>query len=55
MNLNSILTYEKWINRWKTPMERMLTMALPDNPRMIAREGYITWERGGMPLAPGKH
>ncbi len=26
-----------------------------DDPRMIALEAYITWERRGMPLAPGKH
>ncbi len=26
-----------------------------DDPRMIALEAYITWERRGVPLAPGKH
>ena len=26
-----------------------------DDPRMIALEAYITWERRGMSLAPGKH
>jgi len=26
-----------------------------DDPRMIALEAYITWERRGKPLAPGKH
>ncbi len=26
-----------------------------DDPRLIAIEAYITWERRGVPLAPGKH
>ena len=26
-----------------------------DDPRMIALEAYITWERRGVPLTPGKH
>ncbi|PLX84384.1 MAG: cytochrome C [Desulfuromonas sp.] len=26
-----------------------------DDPKMIALEAYITWERRGVPLAPGKH
>jgi cytochrome c len=30
------------------------TLAL-DDPRMIALEAYIAWERRGVPLAPGKH
>ena len=30
--LNSILTYEEWINKWPTPAERMNTMAGLDNP-----------------------
>ncbi|MBI4666200.1 MAG: metallophosphoesterase [Nitrospinae bacterium] len=30
--INSILTYEKWINQWKTPQERMKNMAQLDNP-----------------------
>ena len=30
--LNSILTYDDWINKWPTPMERMVTMAGLDNP-----------------------
>ena len=30
--LNSILVYERWINKWKTPMERMQTMAGLDDP-----------------------
>ncbi len=30
--LNSILTYDKWINKWSTPEERMNVMAGLDNP-----------------------
>jgi thiosulfate dehydrogenase len=30
------------------------TLAL-DDPRMIALEAYIAWERRGVPLEPGKH
>jgi hypothetical protein len=30
--LNSILTYDEWVNKWPTPQERMLTMAGLDNP-----------------------
>lgn len=26
-----------------------------DDPKMYALEAYITWERRGVPLAPGKH
>ena len=26
-----------------------------DDPKMIALEAYITWERRGKPLEPGKH
>jgi cytochrome c len=26
-----------------------------DDPKMIALEAYITWERRGVPLDPGKH
>ncbi len=26
-----------------------------DDPRMYALEAYITWERRGVPLAPGRH
>jgi len=30
--------------------------AIPfDDPRMVAIEAYVTWERRGVPLAPGKH
>jgi thiosulfate dehydrogenase len=26
-----------------------------DDEKMIALEAYITWERRGVPLEPGKH
>jgi thiosulfate dehydrogenase len=26
-----------------------------DDPRMVAMEAYVTWERRGVELAPGKH
>ena len=26
-----------------------------DDPRLVAMEAYATWERRGVPLAPGKH
>jgi len=26
-----------------------------DDPRLVAMEAYVTWERRGVPLAPGKH
>jgi thiosulfate dehydrogenase len=26
-----------------------------DDPQMVALEAYVTWERRGVPLAPGKH
>ncbi|MFC1670224.1 metallophosphoesterase family protein [Spirochaetota bacterium] len=44
--LNSILTYDKWIKKWKTPMERMLMMARLDNPQgspfMVGKQ-QIDW------------
>jgi 3',5'-cyclic AMP phosphodiesterase CpdA len=44
--LNSILTYEDWIKRWRTPEERMLQMARLDNPQgspfMVGLE-QINW------------
>lgn len=27
----------------------------PTDPRMVAMEAYVTWERRGVELAPGKH
>ena len=26
-----------------------------DDPRLVALEAYVTWERKGVPMAPGKH
>lgn len=46
--LNSILTYEDWINRWSTPMERMLQMARLDNPQgspFMVGEPQLNWLR----------
>ncbi len=44
--LNSILTYEDWIKRWSTPMERMLNMARLDNPQgspFMVGESQLQW------------
>jgi 3',5'-cyclic AMP phosphodiesterase CpdA len=44
--LNSILTYEAWVKRWSTPMERMLNMARLDNPQgspFMVGEEQIKW------------
>lgn len=44
--LNSILTYEHWINQWSTPMERMKNMARLDNPNgspFMVGEDQINW------------
>ena len=27
----------------------------PDDPRMVALEAYVSWERRGVAMAPGKH
>jgi Icc protein len=44
--LNSILTYDAWIKKWPTPMDRMLNMARLDNPDgspfMVGKE-QIEW------------
>jgi len=26
-----------------------------DDPKLVAMEAYVTWERRGVPMAPGKH
>ncbi len=44
--LNSILTYDEWVNRWSSPMERMLNMARLDNPNgspFMVKEEQIQW------------
>ena len=28
---------------------------MPEDPKMVALEAYIAWERRGVPMAPGKH
>ncbi|GMV43283.1 MAG: hypothetical protein AMXMBFR64_49990 [Myxococcales bacterium] len=52
--LGRVATLREMIN-WclQQPLEGK-PMAL-DDPRMIAIEAYVTWERRGVPLAPGKH
>ncbi len=52
--LGKVATLREMIN-WclKNPLEGN---PLPlDSDEMIALEAYITWERRGTPLAPGKH
>ena len=44
--LNSILTYEDWINKWPTPKERMGVMAGLDNPNgspFMVGEKQMKW------------
>ncbi|WP_208861208.1 metallophosphoesterase family protein [Leptospira neocaledonica] len=44
--LNSILTYDTWIKRWKTPEERMNEMARLDNPNgspFMVGDDQIAW------------
>lgn len=44
--LNSILTYDDWIKKWKTPEERMLMMARLDNPQgspFMVGQRQIDW------------
>jgi 3',5'-cyclic AMP phosphodiesterase CpdA len=49
--LNSILTYQDWIDKWATPVERMATMAGLDNPNgspfMVGRE-QLLWLAGDL-------
>ncbi len=39
----------------KNPLEGEGKELAADDPKMIALEAYITWERRGVELAPGKH
>ena len=44
--LNSILTYDQWINRWSSPAERMQNMARLDNPNgspFMVKDAQIDW------------
>ena len=52
--LGRVITLREMIN-WclMNPLEGQ-TLEL-DDPRMIAMEAYVTYERRGVPLAPGKH
>lgn len=37
----------------RNPLEGQVLAA--DDPKMVALESYVTWERRGVALAPGKH
>jgi thiosulfate dehydrogenase len=52
--LGRVITLREMIN-WciRQPLEGK-PLAL-DDPKMVALESYITYERRGIPLAPGKH
>ena len=52
--IGAVATLRDMIN-WciENPLEGKALKA--DDPKMIALEAYITWERRGVPLAPGKH
>jgi cytochrome c len=52
--LGRVATLREMIN-WclQQPLEGK-PLAL-DDPKLIALEAYVTWERRGVPLAPGKH
>jgi thiosulfate dehydrogenase len=39
----------------KNPLEGESKQLAADDEKMIALEAYITWERRGVPLEPGKH
>ncbi len=44
--LNSILTYDEWINKWASPEERMQNMARLDNPNgspFMVKKEQIEW------------
>ncbi|MEE9355830.1 MAG: metallophosphoesterase [Methylococcaceae bacterium] len=44
--LNSILTHQKWIDRWPTAMDRMLNMARLDNPEgspFMVGDSQLAW------------
>ncbi len=55
--LNSILTYESWIQKFKDPMERMLNMARLDNPHgspfMVGKE-QIAWLKKDLEKYPSE-
>ncbi len=54
--LNSILTYDSWINQFKDPMERMLGMARLDNPHgspfIVGEEGRRWLKKDLAKLSP---
>lgn len=54
--LGKVATLRDMIN-WciKNPLEGEGKELAADDPKMIALEAYIHYERRGVPLAPGKH
>ena len=52
--LGRVATLREMIN-WclQQPLEGQPLM--PEDPKMVALEAYIAWERRGVPMAPGKH
>lgn len=52
--LGRVATLADMINWCIQNPEQGTPMAL-DDPRMVALEAYVTYQRRGVPLAPGKH
>ena len=53
--LNSILTYQDWIDRWPTPMDRMKAMAQLDNPQgspFMVGEEQLVWLKADLEKYP---
>jgi thiosulfate dehydrogenase len=52
--LGRVIALREMIN-WclRNPLEGKELAA--DNPKMVAIEAYVHWERRGVPLEPGKH
>lgn len=52
--IGRVIALREMIN-WclRNPLEGKELVA--DDPKMIAIEAYVHWERRGVPLAPGKH
>ena len=52
--LGRVITLREMIN-WclQNPLEGQPIH--PDDPRMVALEAYVSWERRGVAMAPGKH
>ena len=52
--LGRVATLREMIN-WCIAQPLEGEMLKLDDPDMVAMEAYVTWERRGVPLAPGKH